>query len=87
MPRHVGVSTEERLPCDTRNLCRGRACEESRVETGLAGRDPRPRMGHDAEAACPGVHGAKVFANLGPALHTARGLAAAVAGQGRRQKC
>lgn len=43
----------------------GVQCEESRVETGLAGRDPRPRMGHDAEAACPGADGAKVFANLG----------------------
>lgn len=51
------------------------------------GGTPEPRVGHDAEAACPGVHGAKVFANLGPALDTARGLAAAVAGQGRRQEC
>lgn len=43
----------------------GEQCEESRVETGLAGRDPRPRMGQHSEAACPGMHGAKVFANLG----------------------
>lgn len=62
-----------------------RASNASRVELkqDWQGRDPRPRMGHHSEAACPGLHGAKVcLPTLEPAPDVARVLAAAVAGPG-----